>query len=123
MARRILFPAFLALAALGCATKSLPDGAKTFPCDVELPDGSKAVSVRVPPLYPEAAIQSGTTGSVTTTFDIDLYGRTENLEISKSDPPGVFDAAAKNAIRQWVYCPGSARQEGVTVKLNFNLGS
>jgi len=79
--------------------------------------------MRVPPRYPERAANAGITGFVRVTFDIGLDGRVENAVVEESSPPGVFDDAALNAIRQWIYCPGSSRAEDISVTLKFELGS
>ena len=121
--RRNSIPVLIFTILSSCATEQVPRGATTHLCETKLPDGSEAVSIRVPPIYPRAAMRAGTTGFVTTTFDIDLFGRTENVVVDTSEPPGVFDSAATIAIRQWVYCPGSDREENVSVTLNFDLGN
>jgi periplasmic protein TonB len=59
----------------------------------------------VPPEYPQKALEKGTAGSVTVDFVVDAKGETTNLQVTQSEPAGVFDKAALNAVRRWRYTP------------------
>ena len=79
---------------------------------------------QVDPLYPEAAIKSGTAGIVSIEATTDIYGRVASVKVLKSVPG--LDQAAIDAVKQWVYEPmmidGKARPVIMTVSLNFRLG-
>jgi TonB family protein len=60
-------------------------------------------SHRVPPEYPPEALNAGLEGVVTIEFEINGDGSVRDPRIVEAVPPGVFDTAALNAIRQWRY--------------------
>lgn len=60
---------------------------------------------RVNPEYPPEAARNRQTGEVYLHFSIRPDGSPADIEIASSFPPGVFDAAAKEALAQWHYCP------------------
>lgn len=59
----------------------------------------------IAPEYPPKALEKGIAGVVTVDFTVDAKGETTNLQISRSEPEGVFDKAAMNAVRRWRYAP------------------
>ena len=63
--------------------------------------------------YPEDAKQSKVTGTVTVRYDIHADGTVTNVSVVQSDPPEVFDAAALNHVRSWVFRP--AKKNGIFV--------
>lgn len=69
----------------------------------------------VPPRYPRAAYRANASGSVTVTFTVKRDGRTTHIRIVKAEPPRVFDAAARAAVRAWRYRP--ATREGKPVPM------
>lgn len=67
----------------------------------------------VSPEYPVRAAAAGIEGSVTLRFTVNAQGRVEDIEVIASEPPGVFDRAARRAISRSRFVP---RQEnGVPV--------
>ncbi|TKB03416.1 M56 family metallopeptidase [Alteromonas portus] len=83
---------------------------------------------RVPPTYPEKAAQENVEGFVVLSFDITETGATDNVEIVKSVPAGVFDKSAIVALKQWVYKPRiqggkGVRQTDLLVQLDYQLGA
>lgn len=68
---------------------------------------------RVAPVAP-ASIPAKTKGFVVVKFDIGVNGRVSNLEVVESEPQGVFDDAAQDAVRKWVYEP--RKENGVAVE-------
>lgn len=67
----------------------------------------------VRPDYPARAAAAGIEGSVTLRFTVNAEGRVEEIEVLASEPPGVFDRAARRAISRSRFVP---RQEnGVAV--------
>jgi protein TonB len=81
--------------------------------------GSAAIDVvpakivkRVTPVAP-ADIPRKAKGYVVVRFDIGTDGRVGNLEVVESQPQGMFDAAARDAVRKWIYEP--RKENGVAV--------
>ena len=82
--------------------------------------------VRVQPVYPQSAASNNTEGFVLMQFDITETGATDNITVVESEPEGVFDESALQAMAKWKYKPriqgGQAqRQTGLTVQLDFQL--
>lgn len=64
---------------------------------------------RVAPRYPEAALRNGTQGGVMLRLDIDETGSVTTLKVVESTPKGVFDDAAKRAVKDWKFQPATER--------------
>jgi protein TonB len=80
---------------------------------------------QVPPRWPEAARRRGLSGSVTLSLLIGVDGAIQEVSVLESQPPGVFDAAATEAVRQWRFSPGQYEGRPVSVRVTqpvvFNL--
>ena len=100
--------------------------APAAPVDVTAPLRPEVVTptplVRVPPDYPQSALARGTTGSVTLQFTVTASGTVKDVIVVRSEPPGVFDDAAREAVEQWRYSPQPADRPGVETFLTFSLG-
>jgi len=77
---------------------------------------------RVAPEYPRGAERRGIEGRVVVAYAIDENGQVIDAQVVESTPEGVFDRAAINAIESWRYAPASARTDGHSQTLNFELG-
>ncbi|MEC9464818.1 MAG: energy transducer TonB [Myxococcota bacterium] len=82
--------------------------------------------VRVRPLYPPRAAQRKIEGWVLLEFTVTASGTVREPKVIDAKPKGVFDRAAKRAIRKWKYkakvVDGKpVEQPGIRTKLNFNL--
>lgn len=82
---------------------------------------------RVSPEYPQQAVDTNQEGFVVLQFDITETGNTDNIAVIKSQPTGMFDKSATEALAKWQYKPriqgGQAqRQTGLLVQLDFKLG-
>ncbi len=73
-------------------------------------------TVRVLPIYPKRALQRGREGHVTVEFDITARGTVVNEKVVEAAPPGVFDDAALDALRQYRYSPSYADAPGTIVQ-------
>lgn len=60
---------------------------------------------RIPPLYPYAARRRGLEGWVEIRLAVDESGRVKQVEVIKSEPKKVFEAAVIKAARQWRFNP------------------
>ena len=67
---------------------------------------------RVMPVAP-SGISRKTSGFVVVTYNIGTNGRVSDVEIVESQPQGVFDDSARDAVRRWVYEP--RKENGVAV--------
>lgn len=67
---------------------------------------------RVMPLAPNG-VSRKTTGYVVVTFNINTNGKVSDVQVVESEPHGVFDDTAKDAVRRWVYEP--RKENGVAV--------
>ena len=78
---------------------------------------------RVEPVYPEIARMSHVQGTVILEAATDIYGRVAAVKVLRSVP--LLDAAAVDAVRQWIYEPlvVNGRPRGIvfTVTLRFEL--
>jgi protein TonB len=68
-----------------------------------------------PPQYPDRALNNRISGSVIVQYVVDKKGYTKDIKVTQSTPPGVFDRAAIDSIRQWRYRP--AQYDGRTVEV------
>jgi len=75
------------------------------------------------PIYPELARQSHVEGTVILEAILDRNGRIDRVRVLRSVP--LLDAAAIEAVRQWLYTPtvlnGQPVQVLITITINFQL--
>lgn len=91
-------------------------------------DGDAVPMVRVPPQYPERALQRGIEGRVLIEFTISRSGSVKNPKVVAYEPSTIFNKAAIKAVKQWKYNPkivnGKAvEQPGVRIAIPFRLGN
>ena len=89
-------------------------------------DGEYLPIYKTQPKYPPHAAQRGIEGHVVLVFTVTELGRVIDPVVEQSDPAGVFDRAALNAVVQFKYRPrvveGEAiRIDGVRHKFTFQL--
>ncbi len=97
--------------------------------DVAAPtDGDAIPLVRVAPIYPERAASRGTEGWVVVQFNVLKSGQVDpkSVIVVESQPPGVFDRAAINAVKRWKYKPKVVNGQpvervGIQTQLTFEL--
>lgn len=74
------------------------------------PGGLKAIS-REPPDFPKEAIADGLrSGQVNARIHVDARGSVTAVDILASQPPRVFDRAARRALLRWQFEPNAAGQ-------------
>lgn len=73
------------------------------------------------PEYPKEAAQQGAFGYVAMRFLVNEAGKVEAIDTLDSYPQGMFDRAAKKAMRGWLYQPGKGKFIGHML-LEFSLG-
>lgn len=57
------------------------------------------------PVYPADLRVKGVGGKVTVQYDVTPQGQVVNAQVVASEPPGLFDAAALEAVRSWRFRP------------------
>jgi periplasmic protein TonB len=67
---------------------------------------------RISPV-PPGGLSRKTSGFVIVTYNIGTNGRVSDVQILESQPQGVFDDSARDAVRKWVYEP--RKENGVAV--------
>lgn len=65
--------------------------------------------------YPERARAGGIEGYVTVSMLVGVSGDVENARVLESEPPGVFDVAALEAVRTWRFEPATYQGRPVSV--------
>lgn len=90
-------------------------------------DGDAVPMVRVPPQYPERALQRGTEGRVLVEFTISKSGSVKDAKVVAYEPSTVFNKAAIKAVLQWKYNPKivdgkPVEQTGMRIAIPFRLG-
>lgn len=78
-------------------------------------------------VFPAAAAEQHIEGHVVVAYDVSVDGTVENAQVLESDPPGLFDEAALNAVRLWRFQSAVAHGElvvarGLTSRVDFKLG-
>lgn len=76
---------------------------------------------RTPPVFPPRARSLGQSGHVTLSFVVDVDGSVQDVVVVESDPPGVFDPAAVEAVRAWTFEPGRHDGAPVAVRVRQTL--
>jgi protein TonB len=91
-------------------------------------DGDAVPMVRVPPQYPERALQRGIEGRVLVEFTISKSGSVKDAKVIAAEPSNIFNKAAIKAIMQWKYNPKiengkPVEQRGIRIAIPFRLGN
>jgi protein TonB len=91
-------------------------------------DGDAVPMVRVPPQYPERALQRGIEGRVLVEFTITKSGSVKDAKVVAYEPSTIFNKAALKAVSQWKYNPKivngkPVEQPGVRIAIPFKLGN
>ena len=81
---------------------------------------------RVNPDYPSAAKKDGISGFVDLNVTVSKQGLVEDVSVTQSTPPDMFDKSAVTAVRKWKYDPrfvdGLPSQAHLKVHLEFGPG-
>ena len=74
---------------------------------------------RIAPAYPDAARRRSQEGTLRAMLKIDDLGRVQSVEVVEAQPPGVFEEAALEALRQARFRP--AMKDGRPVRFQATL--
>ena len=116
LSTHVTLAVFIAAIALsGCATKDVFNPRSQYPTDPWVkgysnPDdclgGEKLAAKRLElPDYPRRAFNSGRQGWVIMRLDVSESGATENVEVERSVPEGLFESASRQAVKNWSFRP------------------
>lgn len=76
--------------------------------------------------YPPRARASNIEGYVTLSILIGKDGNVKNVKVLEANPVGIFEDAALNAVRAWLFQPATYKQQAVEVwakqTISFDLG-
>lgn len=83
---------------------------------------------RVPPRYPNRALNKNIEGWVEVTFRVNSDGRTTDIGVINAEPAGMFETAATRAVKKWRFQPAknsvtgeSVESDELSTKLQFRL--
>jgi len=91
---------------------------------IRLDDKKDEPRIKFFPQYPMEAAAQKIEGYVTLSFRVSKEGTVQNLKVTESNPPRVFDEAALAAVSKWSFASnsGKALSDQQKLRLNFNLG-
>ena len=91
----------------------------------EMVDHPPKPLVRQQPRYPLAAQERSIEGEVVLKVLVGKTGEVKRVEVSKADPPGFFEEAARQAVSGWRFRPATFKgrpvQVWVSQTISFNL--
>ncbi|HEY0303218.1 MAG TPA: TonB family protein, partial [Rhizomicrobium sp.] len=100
--------------AAGSAAVSMPSAAAPAQAVPDAVDVVPAKIVKRVMPVPPSNLPRSSKGFVVLRFNVGVNGRVSALEVVESEPQGVYDAAAQDAVRKWVYEP--RKENGVAVE-------
>ena len=117
----------------GCATKDVFKPQSQYPPDPwvkgysnsdDCLGGEKLAARQFElPDYPRRAFNSGRQGWVIMKLDVDASGMTENIEVERSVPDGLFESASREAVKAWSFAPPKdGALKNCRVLLRFRAG-
>jgi len=123
----------LGLSLMGCATKDVFKPKSQYPPDPWVkgysnPDdclGGEKLAARefALPQYPRRSFNSGRQGWVIMKLDVNASGLTENIDVERSVPDGLFEGASREAVKNWIFAPpADGALKNCRVLLRFRAG-
>lgn len=85
------------------------------------PDVPSEIAAASPPQYPQDALAQGIGGMVVLLVDVDAQGKPAKVNVDKSEPQGVFDAAAVEAVRKWRFNPALENGKPVASRIRVPI--
>ena len=116
-----------------CATKDVFTPRSQYPPDPWVkgysnPDdclGGEKLAARkfALPEYPRRSYNSGRQGWVIMRLDVNASGVTENVQVERSVPDGLFESVSRDAVKNWTFAPpGNGALSNCRVLLRFRAG-
>ncbi len=100
---------------------SAPISAPQSEFNISEVDATPQVIARRDPVYPYQARQKNLSGIVVLKFIVTPEGTVERISVVQSNPPGVFDDAAIQAISDWRFKPGILDGDAVSTWMSIPL--
>jgi TonB family protein len=76
------------------------------------------------PTYPRKPYRTGRQGWVILRLDVDVTGQTQNVEVERSLPDGMFSKSARRAVENWLFePPKDGPMTACRVLLRYRLGA
>jgi len=130
---KILWFALMAIILSGCATKDVFKPKSQYPPDPwvkgysnpnDCLGGEKLAARNFDlPKYPRRSFNSGRQGWVIMKLDVTEDGTTENVEVERSVPDGLFEGVSRAAVKRWTFQPPKGRGlKNCRVLLRFRAG-
>jgi protein TonB len=89
--------------------------------DLEDVDQAPQATLRLPPRYPFQAQARGLQGYVDVRFTVSANGDIRDITSVASEPAGVFEAAAKQAVARWRFKPGRKNGQAIDTRLQVRI--
>lgn len=116
-----------------CATKDIFKPRSQYPPDPWVkgysnPDdclGGEKLAARqfALPQYPRRSFNSGRQGWVIMKLDVNAQGQTENVDVERSVPDGLFEGVSRDAVKAWTFQPpAEGALKDCRVLLRFRAG-
>ncbi|MEP6484937.1 MAG: TonB family protein [Rudaea sp.] len=101
--RNVIAPATMSVAAIQLAEPEVAPATESADAAID----ARLLSPLhvVPPVYPEQAMAAHVEGNVELEFSVSASGTVSDIRTVKARPAGIFDAAAKAALREWRFAP------------------
>jgi len=106
---------FLGLGLISCSTKTVFTPKSSYPSDPwvkgyagddDCLGGEKLAAIDFAlPEYPRRAFNTGRQGWAIIRLDVNAQGLTNNVEIERSLPNGLFDGVSRKAVQAWRFAP------------------
>jgi protein TonB len=80
---------------------------------------SWATSLRVPPVYPDYAVENCIEGFVRVEYIYSAEGKPEDIQFLESSPVGVFEDAARKNLSYWHYPDRAGEREIKTIEFRL----
>jgi protein TonB len=113
------------VAALPTARTIEPPAPSVEDAPAAIPPRDLAAIATPDPVYPPEAFRARVEGWAEVEFTVDALGATTDVAVVASEPRGVFDAAARDAVAGWRYRPpvvnGRPVAQRTSVTLHFNV--
>jgi protein TonB len=105
----------------GAAPETGPPAAAAVAEDSVPLDRQPAILSQARPVYPYRARTRQIEGSVDLQFTVTAQGTADSVTVTDSQPPGVFDAAAVQAVRSWRFSPGIRDGQPLPVRMQIRI--
>lgn len=90
---------------------------------VQTQENTGEPKIKFYPQYPIKAAADKVEGYVTLSYKVAKDGSVQNVKVTESSPPQVFDSAAVEAVSKWEFAHKDSKKNHQKIRLNFSLGN